>query len=83
MGRRKGRQQLRERGPEGNVEDGSVVGGGEGREGGKGRRRGSMSCLADSNLTAIREGRVRDLLAWGGGGGAVMFWGGGVMVALG
>lgn len=26
-----------------------------------------MSCLADSNLTAIREGRVRDLLAWGGG----------------
>ena len=25
-----------------------------------------MSCLADSNLTAIREGRVRDLLAWGG-----------------
>lgn len=31
-----------------------------------------MSCLADSNLTAIREGRVRDLLAWGGGGGGVL-----------
>ena len=39
----------------------------ERREGGRGRRRGWMSCLADSNLTAIREGRVRDLLAWGGG----------------
>lgn len=48
------------------MEDGSLVGGGEGREGEKGRRRGWMSCLADSNLTAIREGRVRDLLAWGG-----------------
>lgn len=28
-----------------------------------------MSCSADSNLTAIRERRVTDLLAWGGGGG--------------
>lgn len=26
-----------------------------------------MSCLADSNLTAIREGRAADLLAGGGG----------------
>lgn len=29
------------------------------------RRRGWMSCLADSNLTAIREGRAADLLAGG------------------
>lgn len=44
-----------------------------------------MSCLADSNLTAIREGRVRDLLAWGGGW-RWRWWCfgvGGVMVVLG
>lgn len=38
-----------------------------------------MSCLADSNLTAIREGRAADLLAWRGGGAgghAPMFGGG-------
>lgn len=92
-GGRKGRLLWRERGLEGSVEDGSVVGwwGGwgwrEGRrdggtEGEKRRRQSSMSCFTDSNLTAIREGWVRDLQAWGGGSGVVMF-GGGVMVVLG
>lgn len=54
------------------------------REGLEGRRRGReererggwrgggwISCLADSNLTAIREERVRDLPAWGGG---LLWW---------
>lgn len=38
---------------------------------------GWMSCLADSNLTAIREGRAADLLAGGGGSSALMFGRGG------
>lgn len=37
-----------------------------------------MSCLADSNLTAIREGRAADLLAGvGEGGGHALMFGGG------
>lgn len=51
--------------------------------GGRGRRgrRGRMSCLADSNLTAIREGRAADLLAVvGEGGGHALMFGGGTRV---
>lgn len=31
-----------------------------------------MSCLGDSNLTAIRQGRVTDLPAWGRVGGVAV-----------
>lgn len=56
----------RRSGLEGNEKDGT----GRVREGGKGGRRGGpMSCLGDSNLTAIREGRVT------GGGAVSQRWG--------
>lgn len=61
------------------MENDSGVGGGKRREAERGRRRGWMSCLADSNLTAIREGRVRDLLVRGGGWWWCCLGGGGVV----